>query len=149
MRLLIARDLHTLSDTSALAAEVALSLAPGSVLLLEGDLGAGKTTFVQALARAFGITRAVTSPTFVLANTYPIPAGGRLVHFDLYRLASPEGLYDLGFTEALEAGDRLAVEWPCRAARVIDAEAPLRYRLHLTRLGETARRAEFYLEEIP
>lgn len=149
MRLLFARDLHTLSDTSALAAEVALSLGPGSLLLLEGDLGAGKTTFVQALARALGITRAVTSPTFVLANTYPIPSGGHLVHFDLYRLASPEGLYDLGFTEALEAGDRLAVEWPERARRVLDAEVPVRYRLCLTRLGDTDRRAEFYLEERP
>ena len=70
------RELRSLADTAALAAEVAGRLRPGGVLLLEGDLGAGKTTFVQALARALGVARPVTSPTFTLANAYPLPGGG-------------------------------------------------------------------------
>mgnify|MGYP000772954460 FL=1 len=126
------RELRTLADTAALAAEVAPRLRPGGLLLLEGDLGAGKTTFTQALARVYGVTRAVTSPTFTLANEYRLPDGGRLVHFDLYRLASPEGLYDLGLEDALERGARMVMEWPERAARVIDRELPHRLRLRLT-----------------
>lgn len=135
------RELRTLADTAALAAEVAPRLRPGGLLLLEGDLGAGKTTFTQALARAYGVTRAVTSPTFTLANEYRLPDGGRLVHFDLYRLASPEGLYDLGLEDALERDARMVMEWPERAARVIDRELPHRLRLRLTLEGEV-RRAE-------
>ncbi len=148
MRLLRETVLHSLQETSAFAAEVVQSLVPGSVLLLEGDLGAGKTTFVQMLARHLGVTRTVTSPTFVLANTYPMANGAHLVHFDLYRLASPEGVYDLGFTEAMEAGDILAMEWPERAQRVLDMECPQRFRLNLKRLSETERLATFGLEEV-
>lgn len=129
------RELRSLADTAALAAEVAPRLRPGGLLLLEGDLGAGKTTFTQALARVYGITRAVTSPTFTLANEYRLPDGSRLVHFDLYRLASPEGLYDLGLEDALERGARMVMEWPERAARVIDRELPHRLRLRLTLEG--------------
>ncbi len=108
------RELRTLADTAALAAEVAPRLAPGGLLLLEGDLGAGKTTFTQALARAYGVDRAVTSPTFTLANEYRLPGGGRLVHFDLYRLASPEGLYDLGLEDGRERAAGRVGEWPER-----------------------------------
>ncbi len=135
------RELRSLADTAALAAEVAGRLRPGGVLLLEGDLGAGKTTFVQALARALGVARPVTSPTFTLANAYPLPGGGELVHMDLYRLASPSGVYDLGLEEALEGGARVAIEWPGRAREVLDAEAPHRLTLRLEVTAEGARRA--------
>lgn len=136
------RELRTLADTAALAAEVAPRLAPGGLLLLEGDLGAGKTTFTQALARAYGVDRAVTSPTFTLANEYRLPGGGRLVHFDLYRLASPEGLYDLGLEDALERGARMVVEWPERAWAVLARECPHRLRLRLSVGEDGVRRAE-------
>ncbi len=148
MRLLRKALLQSLQDTSAFAAEVVLSFPKGSVLLLDGDLGAGKTTFVQRLAVALGVSRTVTSPTFVLANTYPAGDGTRLVHFDLYRLAMPEGVYDLGLEEALEAGDRVAIEWPERAQRVLDIECPRRLHLFLKKVGETERLAELYLEDV-
>ncbi len=135
------RELRTLADTAALAAEVAGRLRPGGVLLLVGDLGAGKTTFTQALARALGVSRPVTSPTFTLANAYPLPGGGELVHMDLYRLASPQGLYDLGLEEALEQGARVVIEWPERAQAVLDAEAPHRLTLRLALTADGARRA--------
>jgi len=143
----LSRTLDTLADTAALAAEVAPLLAPGGVLLLTGDLGAGKTTFVQALARAYGIARTVTSPTFTLANVYPMPDGGTLVHADLYRLASPEGLEDLGLLEALENGARLAIEWPERAQAALDRDMPRRLRLTLSADDEGKRQA--MLEEEP
>lgn len=138
----LVRELHTLADTAALAAEVASRLRPGGVLLLEGDLGAGKTTFTQALARIYGVTRTVTSPTFTLANEYRLPEGGSLVHFDLYRLASPEGLYDLGLEDALERGARMVVEWPERAWPVLAREFPHRLRLRLSVDSDGVRRAD-------
>lgn len=138
----LVRELHTLADTAALAAEVAPRLRPGGVLLLEGDLGAGKTTFTQALARIYGVTRTVTSPTFTLANEYRLPEGGSLVHFDLYRLASPEGLYDLGLEDALERGARMVVEWPERAWPVLAREFPHRLRLRLSVDSDGVRRAD-------
>lgn len=138
----LVRELHTLADTAALAAEVAPRLRPSGVLLLEGDLGAGKTTFTQALARIYGVTRTVTSPTFTLANEYRLPEGGSLVHFDLYRLASPEGLYDLGLEDALERGARMVVEWPERAWPVLAREFPHRLRLRLSVDSDGVRRAD-------
>lgn len=138
----LVRELHTLADTAALAAEVAPRLRPGGVLLLEGDLGAGKTTFTQALARIYGVTRTVTSPTFTLANEYRLPEGGSLVHFDLYRLASPEGLYDLGLEDALERGARMVVEWPERAWPVLAREFPHRLRLRLSVDSDGVRHAD-------
>lgn len=147
MKLLLSRELYHLADTVALAEAVAPLLVSGGVLLLKGNLGAGKTTFVQALARCYGVTRTVTSPTFTLVNEYPMPDGSRLVHCDLYRLASPEGFYDLGLDEALERGDRLAIEWPERAAAVLDLEAP--HRLVLTlELTATGLRKATLVEEM-
>lgn len=128
------RTLRSLDDTFAFAREVAAALEPGVILALHGDLGAGKTTFAQALARALGITRAVTSPTFTLANEYALPDGSCLVHMDLYRLADPEGLYDLGFQEYLDARARIVIEWPERGGDVIP-EALTRH-FHFT-LGAT------------
>ncbi len=139
----VVRTLSSLADTSALAAEVAPRLLPGGTLLLIGDLGAGKTTFVQALAKHYGISRTVTSPTFTLANEYRLPASGeKLVHYDLYRLASPQGLYDLGLEDALEAQARLVIEWPERAQAVLDLEVPHRLILRLTHQHDGSRLAE-------
>ena len=148
MRLLLSQQLTTLKDTTAFAEAVAPLFAPGGVLLLKGNLGAGKTTFVQALARCYGVTRTVTSPTFTLANEYPIPGGGRLVHCDLYRLASPDGFYDLGLDEALERGDRLAIEWPERAASILDIEAPHRLVLTLELQADGSRLATLHEEMV-
>ena len=148
MRPLLSRHLDTLQDTIAFAEAVAPLFLPGGVLLLKGNLGAGKTTFVQALARCYGVSRTVTSPTFTLANEYPIPGGGRLVHCDLYRLASPEGFYDLGLDEALERGDRLAIEWPERAAAILDIEAPHRLVLTLELQADGTRKATLHEEMI-
>jgi len=89
-------------------------LAPGDVLLLDGELGAGKTAFVRGLARGLGLQAdEVTSPTFTLIQEYRTPgAGVVLYHADLYRL-SPREVDDLGLGELTEEGI-LAVEWPDR-----------------------------------
>lgn len=89
---------------------MALELRPHSVLALSGDLGAGKTTFVQGLAEGLGVQDPVQSPTFVLLNIYQ----NRLFHFDLYRLKQPSDFTSLGFEEYFQSGGICAIEWPDR-----------------------------------
>ena len=85
-------------------------LIPGSVLAYEGDLGAGKTAFTRGLARGLGATEQVTSPTYTIVNEY---LSGRmpLFHFDMYRLASSDDLWDIGWEDYLERGGVCTVEW--------------------------------------
>ena len=121
--------------TSALAAGVAHVLRAGDVLSLEGDLGAGKTTFVRALARAMGADeKLVSSPTFVMVNQYPVKLAGagaaRLVHLDAYRLHGPDDLDALGWDTFYDAvagrardGHVLVVEWPGRIASALASPA--------------------------
>jgi tRNA threonylcarbamoyladenosine biosynthesis protein TsaE len=100
-------------ETQELAGRLAAILRPGDVLLLVGELGAGKTCFVQGLARGLGVADQVTSPTFTLLREY----SGRLplYHLDAYRLEGPGDLFDIGVEEYLESGGVLVVEWGDRA----------------------------------
>jgi len=105
------------AGTARLAARVAAVLRPGDVVALAGDLGAGKTAFARAAirARAGDPDLEVPSPTFTLLQPYDLP-GLPIAHLDLYRLADPSELDELGFDEAVIAGAAL-VEWPERAGR--------------------------------
>jgi len=99
-------------ETRRLARRLARALRPGDVLLLSGPLGAGKTAFVQGLARGLGVKEGVSSKSFVLLGEY---AGRvKLYHADLYRLGGPHEAMDLGLDEYCADGV-LAVEWPERA----------------------------------
>lgn len=98
------------SDTYKIAAEFATTLNGGEIVLLSGELGAGKTAFVKGLAAALGITDEVTSPTFTLMNVYR--GALTLYHFDVYRLHSGEEAYAAGLTEFFgEAGSVSCIEW--------------------------------------
>lgn len=104
------------AETRAVAAALAVELAPGAVVLLSGDLGAGKTAFVRGLAEGLGANPdEVSSPTFTLVHEY---RGGRLplVHVDLYRVERAE-LDEIGLDPDLAERGVLAVEWPERLAR--------------------------------
>ncbi len=103
------------------AAQVVSLLPAGGVVALQGELGAGKTTFVQGMAQALGLQRPVTSPTFTLCGEYP---GGRqlLVHMDLYRLHTPDDLLAIGFQEYLDRQALVAIEWPERAGDLLPPE---------------------------
>ena len=105
-------------ETAAVAASLAASLPPGSVVLLSGDLGAGKTAFVRGMASGLGIDpQEVSSPTFTLVQEY---RGGRLTlyHVDLYRIETGEA-DDLGLDELARAGGVIAVEWAEKLARPV------------------------------
>lgn len=106
-------------ETQALAARLQPGLRGGDVILLGGDLGAGKTAFVQGLARAMGIVGPVTSPTFTLVRTYDNPGGLRLVHADVYRLDHLQEVVDLGLAELLEDDTVAVIEWGEVAAPVL------------------------------
>jgi tRNA threonylcarbamoyladenosine biosynthesis protein TsaE len=97
----------------ALAFEIGAGLPPGQVIWLQGELGAGKTTFVQSLVRALGADEAVTSPTYALVHHYD-GRDGPIYHVDCYRLASPEEARDLDW-DTLQQGVALLIEWPERA----------------------------------
>ena len=108
--------LETLETTRALGRLLARELPTGAIQLLSGPLGAGKTSLVQGLAEGLGISEAITSPTFALAQHYP-QGEPQLVHLDLYRLEQPASADELFLQEEEEArasGALMAVEWPER-----------------------------------
>ncbi len=109
----------SVGDTQALAARLHPLLAAGDVILLGGDLGAGKTAFVQGLARAMGIVGPVTSPTFTLVRLYDSASGVRLLHADVYRLDHLHDVADLGLAELLEDNTVAVIEWGEAAAPVL------------------------------
>jgi tRNA threonylcarbamoyladenosine biosynthesis protein TsaE len=100
---------RTPAETAALGARIGARLGPGAVIACIGELGAGKTCFVQGLARGLGVEAAVTSPTFVLVNQYR----GRcpVYHLDAYRTESLTELVDLGAEEFLHGDGVTAIEW--------------------------------------
>jgi tRNA threonylcarbamoyladenosine biosynthesis protein TsaE len=117
------------------------TLAPRSLLALEGELGTGKTTFVQAVARGLGVAEPATSPTYALVHRYQ-GRRGPVFHLDCYRLRRPEEAEDLDWETLLAEGDALLVEWPERAGPWLPAPSR-RFRLH--HLPDEARRG---LEEV-
>ena len=112
---------HSAEETRNMGARLAEELLPGDVILLEGDLGAGKSELARGIAAGLGVTETVTSPSFTILNVYQ---SGRipLYHFDWYRLENPEELYELGMDEYL-GGDGIAlVEWPGRCAGALPGD---------------------------
>ena len=122
-------------ETERVGAALGKILTAGTVLAYRGDLGAGKTAFTRGLARGLGYDEPVTSPTYTIVNEY---LGGRLplFHFDMYRLASSDDLWDIGWEDYLDRGGICAVEW---SENVDDAmENAIWVTIHKT--GETSRR---------
>ena len=101
---------HSPEETEALGAALAKLLVPGDIIAYRGDLGAGKTAFTRGLAKGLGCREQVTSPTYTIVNEY---LSGRLplFHFDMYRLASSDDLWSIGWEDYLERGGVCAVEW--------------------------------------
>lgn len=102
------RDTSSAAQTEAAGQELGRRLRPGDLVLLKGELGAGKTTFVRGMARGVGSAALVASPTFQLVRIYP----GRvqLAHVDLYRLEKDDEVRDVGLDELLDAG-AVVIEW--------------------------------------
>ena len=112
---------NSTQETETLGERLAARLRPGDVIAYTGDLGAGKTAFTRGMARGLGVVGRVTSPTFTIVNEYE---GGRLplFHFDLYRMDSPEELFDIGWEDYLARGGVCAVEWSQRAEELLEED---------------------------
>ncbi len=115
--------LPTAEDTQLLAYDLTRKLNRKNLFALQGDLGAGKTTFVQGLAKGLGITDLVQSPTFTYLQIYEgsVP----LIHFDLYRLTQEKDFILLGFEEYFDNDGIVVIEWPERIASLIPKQARL------------------------
>ncbi|MFL5626886.1 MAG: tRNA (adenosine(37)-N6)-threonylcarbamoyltransferase complex ATPase subunit type 1 TsaE [Ktedonobacteraceae bacterium] len=140
---------HSPAQTQRLGMRLGELMRGGELLLLEGQLGTGKTTFTQGLARGMGITDVISSPTFTLLKEYqgqpvadlaePPPhqrLGPALFHFDFYRLDNPEEIFDLGFEDYFFGDGTCVVEWADRADLFWPTE---HLRIHLKMLSETKR----------
>ncbi len=126
---------HGAAETEALGGRLAAELAAGDVVLVEGDLGAGKTTFVRGAARALGVTVPVTSPTFTIGHLYPADGRAPVAHVDLYRLASLSG-EDPDLLADYVGPDTIAfVEWPAAGERELDALGHVAARIRLEHGG--------------
>ena len=122
-------------QTEAVGAALGNILKPGTILAYRGDLGAGKTAFTRGLARGLGYHDPVTSPTYTIVNEY---LSGRLplFHFDMYRLASSDDLWEIGWEDYLERGGVCAVEWSENVADAME-DAIL---VTIEKTGEESRR---------
>jgi tRNA threonylcarbamoyladenosine biosynthesis protein TsaE len=132
------------AETAAIGETLAGCLRDGDVVLLHGDLGAGKTTLAKGLASALGIQDVVSSPSFSLINEYETGSASavtRLYHLDLYRLRSEDDLASIGFEDFMAPADGISlVEWPERAATAL----PERFLLvEIETLGAGSRRLRF------
>ena len=125
---------HSPAETEGVGAALAARLTPGAVIAYRGDLGAGKTAFTRGLAKGLGCTDIVTSPTYTIVNEY---LSGRLplFHFDMYRLASADDLWDIGWEDYLDRNGICAVEWSENVAEAL--EEPLCITIEKT--GEESR----------
>lgn len=125
---------HSIKQTQHCGSQLAQHLVPGAVILLEGDLGAGKTTFTKGIASGLGVEGYVNSPTFTLVNEYE----GRLpvYHLDCYRLNSGQEALDFGIEEYLYGDGVTIIEWPERISEVLPADY---IRVTLSYLTDTKR----------
>lgn len=132
------------TETIALGEKIGEFLTTGDILILEGDLGAGKTTFTKGIAKGMGVEGYVKSPTF----TYVIQYDGRvpLYHFDLYRLTEAEELYDLGFEDFIDQGVSV-MEWGSLVIDLLKDEGLEYIKISLLKAGDNER--QIIIEDTP
>lgn len=127
----------SLASTHAIAAAIARLARAGDMIVLAGEMGAGKTAFAQGFGRALGVTEAITSPTFTLVHSYPVP-GSKLTlhHADLYRLDSTSDVADLALHELAEFGGIVLIEWGDVAAATLGDHLEVRLEFERDRPDE-------------
>jgi tRNA threonylcarbamoyladenosine biosynthesis protein TsaE len=124
------------ADTEKFAAEYAKTLSRGATVLLDGDMGAGKTVFAKGVAKGLGIEDEVTSPTYAYMNDYD----GRLFHYDCYRIESPEQAESLGLADYFDMGGICLVEWSQNIAPLLPRDAK---RVRIRKIDENTREIEY------
>lgn len=129
---------ENLQETQALGRRLGKLLSAGDMICMNGDLGAGKTAFVQAVAEGIGVAEDVTSPTYTIINEYegPVP----VYHFDVYRILELEEMYDIGYEEYFFGEGICLVEWADQVRELLPDE---RLWIEITRVDEHRRRFVF------
>lgn len=112
---------YSCEETEKIAYALAEKLHGGEIITLDGDLGAGKTAFVRGLAAGLGISDRVVSPTFTIVNEYS-GEGLPLFHFDVYRIGSPDEMYDIGWEDYLGRGGVTVIEWAVNIEEILKDE---------------------------
>lgn len=102
-----------------------------------GEMGAGKTTLIQAICKSFGVTEEVTSPTFSLVNEYRTISGATIYHFDFYRIRSIEEAYDIGYEDYFYSNHICLIEWPSNIEELLTGEPVLN--ISMTKVSEDSR----------
>ena len=123
-------------ETEAFAFRFAKTLRAGDVVLLDGDMGAGKTVFAKGVARGLGIEEEVTSPTYAYMNDYD----GRLFHYDCYRIESPEQAERLGLADYFDMGGICLIEWAQNIAPLLPRTVK---RVRIKKINENEREIEY------
>ena len=126
---------HSPEETEAVGATLGKRLCAGAVIAYQGDLGAGKTAFTRGVACGLGAKESVTSPTYTIVNEY-LSGKYPLFHFDMYRLASSDDLFDIGWEDYLDRGGICAVEWSENVADAMENAIIVT----IEKLGEESRR---------
>lgn len=133
------------NDTEMIAKALAKKLKQSDVICLRGDLGVGKTAFVQGLVKGLGVTEPISSPTFTIVNCY---TGGKMpiYHFDVYRIEDSDEMYEIGFDEYVYGDGVTVIEWPDNIADILPDNA---YNITIEKdyeKGENFRRIEINTE---
>jgi len=115
--------ISSLQELNRAAARFLEEAGEHDVIAFSGEMGAGKTTFIQALCRKLGVRVEVNSPTFSLVNEYFTPTGNSIFHFDLYRIETQDELFDMGYEEYFFSGSLCLIEWPEKAKNLIPEDA--------------------------
>ena len=123
-------------ETEAFAKEYAKTLVGGDVVLLDGEMGAGKTVFAKGVAKGLGVEEEVTRPTYAYMNVYD----GRLFHYDCYRIETPEQAERLGLADYFDMGGVCLIEWSQNIAPLLPAEVK---RVKIIKLSENERKIEY------
>ena len=124
-------------DTIDSIAEALVGQMDHKVLIVEGSMGAGKTTLIKALAKKLGCVDEVSSPTFSIVNTYLTQSEHHIFHFDLYRVRSTEELFELGFEAYFDKNEFIFIEWP---EHLFDFRLPEYHILHLEVISDDERK---------
>ena len=131
--------IDSLEGIDAAAAKFAAALADYRIVAFYGNMGAGKTTFISALCRYFGVEDDVCSPTFTIVNEYRASDGDSIFHFDFYRIDSLKEAVDIGFEEYLYSGSLCLIEWPEKVEPLLPDDTLV---VRITATGDDSRTIE-------
>jgi tRNA threonylcarbamoyladenosine biosynthesis protein TsaE len=109
----------TLNDLEELAKKLIREAGSNRVIIFNGEMGSGKTTFIKSIGHALGVKDGMSSPTFSIVNEYETSAGATIYHFDFYRLKNELEAYDIGTEEYFDSGSYCFVEWPDKVSGLL------------------------------